>query len=272
MKAKYIISFFLLVLLLGAIGYLPSFLSSYGLLDWPAILIVIFTIIGGGSPTFAALITTRLESGKQALPSLFKQFNPRHVSWIWFVVAIGLPAAIALCVAGLWRASGNAYPMDEVLLAQAFPLLVSNFALNMWEEVGWRGYAFRTLQKKHSALIATLITGIVWAVWHWPLFFMAGSQLAANYHNSYPLFVATTLAVSVIYAWLYNSSAHNLMVVSLFHAASNSANTLLLAQTGIAYDASVFYFSAVAVLAVVLIGIFKPRYLIPRKESARPGL
>ena len=247
-------------------------LSSYGLVDWSAILIVLFTIIGGGSPTFAALITTRLESGEQGPPSLFKQFDPRHVSWIWFALAIGLPVAIALCVVGLWRAFGNAYSMDAALLRQAFPLLVSNFALNMWEEIGWRGYALRTLQKRHSALIASLITGLAWAVWHWPLFFMAGSQLAANYHNSYPFFVATTLAISVIYAWLYNSSGHNLMVVSLFHAASNSANILLLAQANIAYDASIFYFSVVAVLAGVLIAIFKRRYLMPGKESARSGL
>jgi uncharacterized protein len=42
------------------------------------------------------------------------------------------------------------------------------------EEIGWRGYALRGLQANLSALASTLIIGVVWALWHLPLFFIVG--------------------------------------------------------------------------------------------------
>ncbi len=99
--------FFSLVLLLGWIGYGPSFLSSYGLLSWPVPLIVAFAVIGGGSPTFAALITARREYGKDGPASLFRQFNPKRAPGVWFVASLALPAGISLSVVGLWLAFGN---------------------------------------------------------------------------------------------------------------------------------------------------------------------
>ena len=48
---------------------------------------------------------------------------------------------------------------------------VINFCATTCEEIGWRGFALPRLQKRHNALIATLIVGILWALWHLPLVF-----------------------------------------------------------------------------------------------------
>ena len=47
------------------------------------------------------------------------------------------------------------------------------------EELGWRGFARDPLQKGRSALSASLILGVIWALWHLPLFFIEGTSQAA---------------------------------------------------------------------------------------------
>lgn len=61
--------FFLLTLLLGAIGYIPWVLASYNLI--PGNIIFPFMILGGGSPTFAMLIYSKHRFGKRGQKAVF---------------------------------------------------------------------------------------------------------------------------------------------------------------------------------------------------------
>ncbi|MGH2083503.1 CPBP family glutamic-type intramembrane protease [Aerococcus urinaeequi] len=36
--------------------------------------------------------------------------------------------------------------------------------------MAWRGFALPRLQKRYSAFAASMIIGVLWAVWHAPLF------------------------------------------------------------------------------------------------------
>ncbi|NIV31263.1 MAG: CPBP family intramembrane metalloprotease, partial [Anaerolineae bacterium] len=49
-------------------------------------------------------------------------------------------------------------------------LIISGFS----EELGWRGYALDRLQRRSSALAASLILGLVHGLWHLPLFLIPG--------------------------------------------------------------------------------------------------
>lgn len=46
------------------------------------------------------------------------------------------------------------------------------------EELGWRGFALDRLQRRTTALRASLILGTLWALWHLPLFYMPGTYQA----------------------------------------------------------------------------------------------
>lgn len=50
------------------------------------------------------------------------------------------------------------------------------------EEVGWRGFLQPALEEKFPFLFATLISGVLWAVWHIPLWFIQNaSQSSFNF-------------------------------------------------------------------------------------------
>jgi membrane protease YdiL (CAAX protease family) len=125
----------------------------------------------------------------------------------------------------------------------------------MWEELGWRGYALPELQKKHNALISSLIVGIFWSLWHWPHFLVKDSVMANNYHNFF-WFAVFTLLYSISHTWLYNSTKGSLLVASLYHSEVNTVNIILFAD--ISYSVFPFYLLVTAILALVLTSIFKP--------------
>jgi membrane protease YdiL (CAAX protease family) len=149
--------------LIGGLGYTPWVLASYDM--FPSDLFFVFMLIGGASPTFAALIVTRLGLGKKGAEYLFGQFGRKGFSKWWLVAPILLAFALSSFGILLWIVvAGGVYSIDFMKLAEFPPILISNFLMNMWEEIGWRGYALPALQKKHSALVSSLVVGIFWAL------------------------------------------------------------------------------------------------------------
>jgi len=60
---RFITCYFSWVLLIGGLGYAPWVLASYDL--FPSDLFLVFMIVGGVSPTIAAVIVAMLEFGKK---------------------------------------------------------------------------------------------------------------------------------------------------------------------------------------------------------------
>lgn len=91
------------------------------------------------------------------------------------------------------------------------------------EEPGWRGFAQSMLQKKYSPLIAGLILGVVWALWHVPL------SLNGYYSRGVGGLVNRlfTIPYGVFFAWMLNRSRGSLIPVWLLHGMSNNSGAFL---------------------------------------------
>ena len=100
----------------------------------------------------------------------------------------------------------------------AFFALVLLIGGPLGEEFGWCGYALPSLQAGHDWRVASLGLGLVWGVWHLPLFFIAGTSQA---HVPLGLFLLSVVAMSVSFAWLVNRCAGSVVVALLLHTAIN---------------------------------------------------
>ncbi|MEM4735534.1 MAG: type II CAAX endopeptidase family protein [Candidatus Thorarchaeota archaeon] len=100
-------------------------------------------------------------------------------------------------------------------------ILVLNGPLG--EEFGWRGYALPRLQADFSALVSSIVLGVVWACWHMPLFFVFSEMY---YARPFWELLVSAVAVSVLMTWLFNSTGGSVATALLFHTSLNLSHSL----------------------------------------------
>jgi uncharacterized protein len=192
--------------------------------------------LGGVGPMIAGLWMTFQVSGGKGLRELGRRVtDPRRVPARWLAVALLLPVfamAGAVGAAALGGALPQSVDASRLLHLAGDPLALLTFALFVLvfgpvpEEIGWRGYALDALQTRWSALTASLLLGLAWALWHAPLFFIAGYYRAESPPDPV-LFAVAILAHSVVYTWIYNHTGRSVFVAILFHFMVNLTGMLV---------------------------------------------
>lgn len=179
-------------------------------------------IVGTFGPTLVALLLTGLTMGWNGLRELLSHFLIWRVSISWYLFSFFATALVVMASIGIHVAMGGAVPQfnDPRQMYLVIPVFAYVLFLSvLGEEIGWRGYVLPRLEQKHGALNASLIIGLMWGLWHLPEFWME-----SNFHRQIPLllFLLQDIALSIVLTWLYNSTKKSLLIVNLFHAASNT--------------------------------------------------
>jgi len=97
-------------------------------------------------------------------------------------------------------------------------LLILSCTDGLGEELAWRGYALPRLLARHTALAASLILGVVWALWHLPLLWTAGIQ-----DQQLPLWLLLldVPAKSVLFTWVFLRTRGSVLIAVLLHGSTN---------------------------------------------------
>lgn len=226
--------FFLLTFAYSWVIWIPSVLDGIGVklpFDVTGYSLVV-VIIGAFAPLLAAITLVGRAEGRKGIQSFLGRALDFHIKPVYLIIALVLPLLIHLIAHYLALAVGlhvakTLFPAEISVapIVMAIPYFFLMLLIGGGqEEFGWRGYAQEPLQEKIGILPAGLVIGVVWGLWHLPLWFMAGDLHSAY---SFLAFVIMTTTISVIYAWLYNQSGQKLLVVMFFHAMSNTAAPLL---------------------------------------------
>jgi CAAX protease family protein len=118
----------------------------------------------------------------------------------------------------------SALPLTVALMFYVLITMTAGFvpktARALGEEIGWRGFLVPELAKVTSFTGAGLISGLMWAAWHYP------AILFSNYNAGTPSWYALTcftvmvVAQSYIFAWLRLRS-QSLWPAALLHGSHN---------------------------------------------------
>jgi membrane protease YdiL (CAAX protease family) len=179
-------------------------------------------IVGTFGPTLVALLLTGLSKGRNGLRELLSRLFVWRVSIFWYLFSFLGTIVVVMASIGIHVVMGGAVPQfnDPRQIYLVIPVFAYVLFLSvMGEEIGWRGYVLPRLQERHGALLASLTIGVMWGLWHLPEFWMK-----SNFHSQIPLvlFLLQDIALSIVMTWLYNGTGKSLLIVTLFHAASNT--------------------------------------------------
>jgi len=215
----------------------------------------------GFGPLVGALIA--LSAADRSVREWFQSNLRVRIPARWYAYALVLPPLL-VGAAGVVHVVvfGASLDLDAINPLWVYPIAVAIVFLvgGGQEELGWRAFALPALQERYAAATASLGVGVVWALWHLPLFLIPGSP-----QQELPLgpYVVAVLAASVVFTWLYNSSG-SVLVPMLFHGGINPIAAYFPTGGIEAIGMVAGYGSYAIVLVVALLWVYGPRDLADR--------
>lgn len=123
-----------------------------------------------------------------------------------------------------------------------------------FEELGWRGYAFDSLQSRYTYFTASLIFSILWSLWHFPLIFVNNSYQYEIFHENILFgvnFFVSIIPVGMIISWTCIKNRKSIPAAILFHFLVNiSQETLNISQTTKCIETGVLFIVAAVIIAL----------------------
>jgi membrane protease YdiL (CAAX protease family) len=170
----------------------------------PSIFFVLGGIICNVSPSIAAFLITRVCEGKEGVKRLWSAFRIRGGLRLTLIALLTLPVLTALTML-IANVSVRPYVF--------WPVFSS-----MGEEFGWRGFILPKLLARFSPLKSGILLGLVWALWHVPMHYIAYRGFGALMLPTIGTigFVNLTLQ-SVIMTWLFVKSRGSVRLMVLYH-------------------------------------------------------
>lgn len=209
-------------------------------------------------PMVSAIALTWFAEGGDGLRELFGRMFKWRVRPAWWLVALAplvlyaLVAIVLRFIQGHWPDVGALGQIDFLPNLGLGALLLWILTFGFGEETGWRGHALPRLQRGRSALSATVILWVFWALWHLPMFFyLYDVTIVVG-------FLLGLLAGAITFTWLYNSTGGSILLVAVWHGAFNFTTGCVTCKTS---ATAAVLSTVVMVWAVVVVVGFKPATL-----------
>ena len=198
---------------------LPAVLAQRGVIAGPVERFMLPAALGTFSPLIAAVLVSRFESGGAGVRALFRRLRTRGVGAVWYLVALGLFAAIYVAGTAVYRLFGGGDAGRWLYLPENGQHVAAMIMIPILEETGWRGFALPRLQRRYSALAASLLLGVAWALWHTMMFVLQGTS-----PFTFAISVLNVVAGSVIFSWIYNRTRGSLLIAIVAHVGTHLNN------------------------------------------------
>jgi hypothetical protein len=163
--------------------------------------------------SLSAVIVAPIAGGWSELKELLGRLVRWRVGARWYVVALVLPTMIVVVTISLTRVLG----------------------------------AVPHLQAARSALVASLILGVITAAWHLPLFVTGIWQQPVPH-------ILFIIVQTIVLTWVFNKSNGSVLLTMLFHGVFNGVTEFLYPLIGLP-NLDIFWWTLTGVMSVVALAL-----------------
>jgi membrane protease YdiL (CAAX protease family) len=213
------------------------------------------------STLLPAWVFFNAHSGLRGVQDLLRSLTRWRTHPLWFLAALFLMLVFSLAGVPL-TALLTGQTLDDLFSGIRSSETLKHLGLTFFgtalyggplgEEAGWRGFALPRLQKRFDPLLASVILGAFWGLWHLPLHLTGYyNQVFGNPLSGILLQMFSIVPLALIFTWLYNRSKGSLLVMVLLHTAVNVTSSIVAPAVGM---------YVMTTVAVVLMIVFDRMY------------
>ena len=174
-------------------------------------------------PTLSAFIMTATTEGREGVRRLLGRLVLWRVGFRWYLFALlGVPL---IMLVGTMIYSGD-LPNLGALGGPSYLLsYLGTYALvvvlggPLFEEIGWRGFALPRMERLHGPILASVILGVLWALWHLPEFLVPTWAASSGGGGilGITLFIVTAVTFTIVITWVFNNTRASVLLAILVH-------------------------------------------------------
>jgi len=182
----------------------------------PVVWAMILFVLNGFVPSILGILMYAKFDGKKKLAICLKSIVPwKH--GVWKTILNTFALFIILCLTQILLyvlfIGDFSWPVLYTTLPQLLPLLILG---PLSEEIGWRGFLHEKLKTSMPLYLTSLVIGIVWALWHLPLFFIPGTTQHDQGISFLP-FLVNLCFLSIIMGYFVEKAKGNIGVGVSIH-------------------------------------------------------
>jgi uncharacterized protein len=230
--ARYpLVSFFGMAYAFSWIVWAPWVLGEDGANVLPAALSVPSAsarlLLAGGilaGPTLSAFIMTATTEGREGVRRLLGRLVLWRVGFRWYLFALlGVPLIMILgtmvysmSLPNLAALGGPSYLLSYL----ASFALVTVLGGPLLEEIGWRGFALPRMERLQGPFLASVILGVMWALWHLPEFLVPSWAASSGGGGivGIAMFTLTAITFTIVISWVFNNTRASVLLAILVHS------------------------------------------------------
>jgi multimeric flavodoxin WrbA/membrane protease YdiL (CAAX protease family) len=232
-KYKPVLYFSVTILVTFALWFAGAYASFQ---DDTSGLYMIFMIAGGMAPFLISLGMTIASKDPELKKNFinrlsnFKLIEPKALPVLFLLMPLTILISIVLSLPLGESISQFRFSEGFSFSSGFVPVLLFLMLAAGFEELGWRGYAFDSLQGRFNYLKASIVFSILWSLWHFPQVFVKNSYQYEIFQQNVWFgvnFFVSMIPMGIIISWFCARNRKSVIAAILFHFIINICQEIL---------------------------------------------